>query len=49
MSYQELAKKINKPKAVRAVGSALAKNPLAIIIPCHRVVSSNDPNIVNYF
>lgn len=49
ITYQQLAQKINKPKAARAVGSALAKNPLAIIIPCHRVVNSNNNKVVNYF
>lgn len=38
VTYQELAKRIGKPKAARAVGQALAKNPIPIIIPCHRVV-----------
>lgn len=41
VSYQEIANQINKPNAVRAVGTACGKNPLAIIIPCHRVISSN--------
>ena len=41
INYQEQAKKIKRPKAMRAVGSANGKNPLAIIIPCHRVVSKN--------
>lgn len=40
-SYKEIAQKINKPKAYRAVGMANNKNPLPIIIPCHRVISSN--------
>lgn len=47
ITYQELAQKINHPKACRAVGSALGKNPLAIFIPCHRVVSRNK-KIINY-
>jgi len=38
LTYSELAKKVGKPKAVRAVASAVASNPLCIIIPCHRVV-----------
>ena len=38
VSYQQLAQKIDKPKAVRAVGTALGKNPMPIIIPCHRIV-----------
>lgn len=40
-SYKEIAQKINKPKAYRAVGIANNKNPLPIIIPCHRVIGSN--------
>lgn len=41
-SYKEIAQKINKPKACRAVGMANNKNPLPIIIPCHRVIGSNE-------
>lgn len=40
-SYGWLAKKINNEKAVRAVGSANGANPIALIIPCHRVIGSN--------
>ena len=40
-SYQWVADKIGHPKAVRAVGSALRKNPYPLIIPCHRVVKSD--------
>ena len=40
-SYKEIAQKINKPKACRAVGMANNKNPLPIIIPCHCVIGSN--------
>ncbi|MBN2538724.1 MAG: MGMT family protein [Deltaproteobacteria bacterium] len=40
-SYGDLAKKISAPGAARAVGSALAKNPFPLIIPCHRVVKSD--------
>ena len=39
-SYAELARSIGEPKAFRAVGAANGANPIAIIIPCHRVVSS---------
>ncbi len=39
-SYQWLARRLGKPKAARAVGNALARNPIPIIIPCHRVVRS---------
>ena len=38
-SYQEIADAVGKPKAQRAVGSACNKNPILLIIPCHRVVS----------
>jgi methylated-DNA-[protein]-cysteine S-methyltransferase len=40
-SYLDLAKTIGLPKASRAVGAANGKNPLSIILPCHRVVGSN--------
>lgn len=40
-SYKEIAIKIGQPKAYRAVASACAKNPIAIIIPCHRIIGSN--------
>jgi AraC family transcriptional regulator of adaptative response/methylated-DNA-[protein]-cysteine methyltransferase len=40
-SYAEIAKRIGKPKAVRAVAGACAANPLAVAIPCHRVVRSD--------
>jgi methylated-DNA-[protein]-cysteine S-methyltransferase len=41
LSYRDIAKKIKKEKAVRAVGAANGKNPISIIIPCHRVIASN--------
>ena len=41
VSYSELARLIGNPKACRAVGAANARNPLPIIIPCHRVIGSN--------
>ena len=40
-SYGELAKEIGKPGAARAVGGANNKNPIAIMIPCHRVIGQN--------
>ena len=40
-SYAWVAEQIKKPRAVRAVGQALGKNPLPIIVPCHRVVASD--------
>ncbi len=41
VSYGWLAKKINNEKAVRAVGTANGANPIALIIPCHRVIGTN--------
>jgi AraC family transcriptional regulator of adaptative response/methylated-DNA-[protein]-cysteine methyltransferase len=46
-SYGEIARKINKPNAFRAAGTAIGKNPVAYIIPCHRVTKSNG-EIGNY-
>ncbi len=40
MSYGELAAKAGKPRAARAVGSAMASNRIALLIPCHRVVAA---------
>lgn len=40
-TYKDIAEKINNPKATRAVGSAIGKNPFFIIIPCHRVIRSD--------
>jgi methylated-DNA-[protein]-cysteine S-methyltransferase len=40
-SYGELARKIGKPMAVRALGAAVGRNPLSIIVPCHRVVGAD--------
>lgn len=40
-SYKEIAEKIGKPKAMRAVGQANHRNPIPIIIPCHRIIGSN--------
>ncbi|MCT8136992.1 methylated-DNA--[protein]-cysteine S-methyltransferase [Anaerobacillus sp. CMMVII] len=40
-SYKQIAKEIGAPKAVRAIGGANNKNPIPIIIPCHRVIGSN--------
>lgn len=41
ISYAELARRIGKPAAVRAVGAANGANPIPVIIPCHRVIGSN--------
>jgi methylated-DNA-[protein]-cysteine S-methyltransferase len=40
-TYKWIAEKIGKPSAVRAVGQALSKNPIPIVIPCHRVIESD--------
>lgn len=40
-SYKQVAQKVNSPKAYRAVGMSNNKNPISIIIPCHRVIGAN--------
>ena len=47
ITYHELAERIGEPKAFRAVGQADAKNPVTVIIPCHRVLG-NDGKLVGY-
>lgn len=47
ISYKELADRIGKPKAVRAVGAANGANPIPIIIPCHRVIG-NDGSLTGF-
>jgi methylated-DNA-[protein]-cysteine S-methyltransferase len=46
-TYREIAKIIGRPEAVRAVGAANGRNPISIIVPCHRVVGS-DGSLVGY-
>jgi methylated-DNA-[protein]-cysteine S-methyltransferase len=41
VSYSELARRIGRPSAARAVGRAVGQNPLAIVVPCHRVVGAS--------
>jgi methylated-DNA-[protein]-cysteine S-methyltransferase len=41
ISYAELAKRIGKPNALRAVGAANGANPVAVFVPCHRVIAAN--------
>ncbi|MEZ9452536.1 methylated-DNA--[protein]-cysteine S-methyltransferase [Vibrio splendidus] len=41
ISYGEQAKRMDNPKAVRAVGGANGKNPFSIVVPCHRVIGAN--------
>ncbi|HZG84768.1 methylated-DNA--[protein]-cysteine S-methyltransferase [Paenibacillus sp.] len=40
-TYGELARDVGRPKAVRAIGAAVGRNPLPLLLPCHRVVGSN--------
>lgn len=47
VTYSQVAQKIKKPKAVRAVGTAVGQNPISIWIPCHRVVGKKG-NIFKY-
>ncbi len=47
LTYGDIAKKIGHPKAVRAVGTALGKNPVCIVVPCHRVLPKSG-GIGNY-
>jgi methylated-DNA-[protein]-cysteine S-methyltransferase len=46
-TYQELAEKAGNPRAMRATGSACARNAIALIVPCHRVIKS-DGSLGNY-
>lgn len=41
ISYSEVARRIGRPSAIRAVGAANGANPIPIVIPCHRVIGSN--------
>jgi methylated-DNA-[protein]-cysteine S-methyltransferase len=47
ISYSELAKRIGQPASVRAVGSANGANPVAVIVPCHRVIGA-DGSLTGY-
>src|SRR5215471_18501441 len=47
ISYKELAERIGRPKAVRAVGAANGANPIPIIVPCHRVIG-NDGSLTGF-
>jgi methylated-DNA-[protein]-cysteine S-methyltransferase len=41
ITYAELAQRIGRPSAIRAVGAANGANPIPVIVPCHRVIGSN--------
>lgn len=41
ISYGELARRVDRPEAARAVGSANGQNPIAIVVPCHRVIGAD--------
>lgn len=47
ISYKELAQAIGSPKAARAAGSATGKNPISIVVPCHRVIGANG-NLIGF-
>lgn len=47
LSYAQMAEKLGNPKVIRAAASANGKNPISIIIPCHRVIGS-DGSLVGY-
>ena len=47
LSYSELAERVGRPGAARAVGRANAKNPLSIVVPCHRVIGA-DGSLTGY-
>jgi methylated-DNA-[protein]-cysteine S-methyltransferase len=47
LTYGELAQRIGKPKAVRAVGAANGRNPISIIVPCHRIIGA-DGSLTGY-
>ena len=47
-TYGDIARAIGKPKAVRAVGQAVGANPIAIVVPCHRILPAHGKGIGNY-
>ena len=47
LSYAEVAKRIERPKAVRAVGGAVGHNPISIVVPCHRILGA-DGSLTGY-
>ena len=46
-SYGDIARQVGSPQAVRAVGAAVGKNPLSVVVPCHRVIG-RDGAITGY-
>jgi methylated-DNA-[protein]-cysteine S-methyltransferase len=40
-SYAELARRLGKPQAARAIGAAVGRNPVSIVVPCHRVLGTD--------
>ena len=46
-TYRDIARRVGRPRAARAVGQALAANPLALLIPCHRIVGA-DGSLTGY-
>jgi methylated-DNA-[protein]-cysteine S-methyltransferase len=47
ISYSELARRVGSPRAVRAVGAAVGRNPVSVIVPCHRIVGA-DGSLTGY-
>src|SRR5699024_12696226 len=47
VSYKDVAQMINRPKAALAIGGAVNKNPLSIVVPCHRVIGA-DGSLVGF-
>jgi methylated-DNA-[protein]-cysteine S-methyltransferase len=47
LSYAEVAKRVERPKAVRAVGGAVGHNPISIVVPCHRILGA-DGSLTGY-
>ncbi len=47
ITYAELARRIDAPRAVRAVGAAVGRNPMSVIVPCHRIVGG-DGSLTGY-